>query len=57
MFNCADKFVENWDTWNKKRMMKQKQKKFREAQEAKQLYNKLIKNAYSAKEAMEMIKT
>ena len=32
----ADKFVENWDTWNKERMMKRKQKRFREAQEAKQ---------------------
>ena len=53
----ADKFVENWDTWNKKRMMKQKQKRFREAQEAKQLYNKVIKQGYGAKQAMEMIKT
>ena len=53
----ADKFVENWDTWNKKRLMKQKQKKYEEAREAKKLYNMLIKNAYSAKEAMEMTKT
>ena len=57
MFNCADKFVENWDTWNKKRLMKQKQKKYREAQKAKKLYDKLLKNAISSAEAMEMIKT
>lgn len=61
MFSCADKFVENWDDWNKKRMMKQKQKKASELAAAKKLYDKLIKNAiknaHSAKEAMEMIKT
>ena len=39
MFNCADKFVENWDTWNKKRLMKQKQKKYREAQKQSYMIN------------------
>lgn len=51
----ADKFVENWDTWNKKRMMKQKQYKHQKACDVKKWYKSLIKDGYSTKEAMEML--
>ena len=56
MFKYADKFVENCETWNKERMMKQKQKRFGEAHNVQDEYNKLRKEGYSTKEAMEMIK-
>ena len=59
MLKYADKFVENWDTWKKKQINIEKQKRFREEKKAKKLYNKLLKNAIknaTAKDAMKMIK-
>ena len=53
----ADKFVENWEEWNKEQRIIKEKEKLRKAQIACDKYNKLRKKGYSAKEAMEMTKT
>ncbi len=56
MLKFADKFVENWEEWNKKQIIIKKQKKAREARELKMKYDMLLKNAHSAEDAMKIVK-